>query len=504
MQRARLSRDNDTQQYPIWQPATAAHDAFANAIAHSPRLAQQRTLGPLAAASPRQVAQRQLATDLFGAAAIGPANRTGLPDPLKQGIEALSGVALDSVRVHYNSTSPAQLGAHAYAQGQDIHLAPGQERHLPHEAWHIVQQAQGRVAPTLRMANGAPLNDDARLEHEADTMGARALQGMADPAAPEKLSNHTAAAAGPVQRVGEDWIGPIAETLGIAAAAATQFVSYLLRTYPIPAIVLMLGGAGLAAAYARYRRKDEDESGRGPGGGSESESESESESGSESESKSESESESKKSESESESETASEDAENTDDFRWVGKKAVRARGKLSPYRKAAWDEFVRLGPPVNPKKKSSKPKKKKNWNEEIVKSKRKAQADSVALVPKSAPYKPYKAIPITGSTPFFVNIEKRAEGTKSSSLSGKSGTKPLAVVYGHHGAASYNASALAEVHVHFNDDDPVDSHTGAHVKVGTAYPHSWGSGNASGQADLAGILDEGFHGDAWTRLQTYR
>ena len=27
----------------------------------------------------------------------------------------------------------------AYAQGSDIHLAPGQEQHLPHEAWHVVQ-----------------------------------------------------------------------------------------------------------------------------------------------------------------------------------------------------------------------------------------------------------------------------------------------------------------------------------------------------------------------------
>jgi len=50
--------------------------------------------------------------------------------------------------VHYNSDKPAQLQAHAYAQGTDIHLASGQEKHLPHEAWHVVQQKQGRVKPT--------------------------------------------------------------------------------------------------------------------------------------------------------------------------------------------------------------------------------------------------------------------------------------------------------------------------------------------------------------------
>lgn len=108
---------------------------------------------------------------------IGPPNRTGLPDRLKTGMEALSGIALDDVRVHRNSTRPAQLQAHAYAQGTDIHLAPGKEEHLPHEAWHVVQQMQGRVRPTARGAGNVPLNNDIALEGEADTMGARAARG---------------------------------------------------------------------------------------------------------------------------------------------------------------------------------------------------------------------------------------------------------------------------------------------------------------------------------------
>jgi hypothetical protein len=102
-------------------------------------------------------------------------NNTGLPDNLKAGIEALSGMSLDHVKVHYNSDQPAQLNALAYAQGSDIHLAPGQEQHLPHEAWHVVQQAQGQVRPTLQLRNGVPVNDDARLEREADVMGGRAV-----------------------------------------------------------------------------------------------------------------------------------------------------------------------------------------------------------------------------------------------------------------------------------------------------------------------------------------
>lgn len=98
-------------------------------------------------------------------------NNTGLPDNLKAGIESLSGYSMDDVKVHYNSAQPAQLQALAYAQGTDIHVAPGQERHLPHEAWHVVQQKQGRVKPTMQLKGKVNVNDDAGLEKEADTMG---------------------------------------------------------------------------------------------------------------------------------------------------------------------------------------------------------------------------------------------------------------------------------------------------------------------------------------------
>lgn len=97
-------------------------------------------------------------------------NNTGLPDNLKTGIENLSGFSMDDVRVHYNSDKPAQLQALAYAQGTDIHIAPGQEKHLPHEAWHVVQQKQGRVQPTMQL-QGVNVNDNEGLEREADRMG---------------------------------------------------------------------------------------------------------------------------------------------------------------------------------------------------------------------------------------------------------------------------------------------------------------------------------------------
>lgn len=130
-----------------------------------------------------------------------PANRTGLPDALKAGVEALSGYSLDDVRVHRNSSAPAQLQAHAYALGADIHLAPGQERHLAHEAWHVVQQKQGRVQATAQLESGVSINGDARLEREADTMGARAASFA--PAEVQREGRPSAAADLPVvQRVG--------------------------------------------------------------------------------------------------------------------------------------------------------------------------------------------------------------------------------------------------------------------------------------------------------------
>jgi hypothetical protein len=54
---------------------------------------------------------------------------------LRAGLEAASGMDFSDVRVHRNSPLPAQINALAYTRGNDIHLGPGQERHLAHEAW---------------------------------------------------------------------------------------------------------------------------------------------------------------------------------------------------------------------------------------------------------------------------------------------------------------------------------------------------------------------------------
>lgn len=124
--------------------------------------------------SRRQTAETKRLAQLQRAPAAD--NSNGLPQQLRVGIEALSGMDMSDVVVHRNSARPAQLNSLAYAQGREIHLGSGQERHLPHEAWHVVQQAQGRVRPTTQLRDGVQVNDDLSLEHEADVMGARAVR----------------------------------------------------------------------------------------------------------------------------------------------------------------------------------------------------------------------------------------------------------------------------------------------------------------------------------------
>jgi|GEM_PF-5382157 len=144
---------------------------------------------------PDAVAQRKLREALTNSARVKQlkANNTGLPDNLKSGIENLSGISMDHVKVHYNSSKPAQLQAHAYAQGNEIHLAAGQEKHLPHEAWHVVQQAQGRVKPTMQMKGNVQVNDNTGLEKEADVMGSKAqAQGVIRSDDSSQLTPHVA------------------------------------------------------------------------------------------------------------------------------------------------------------------------------------------------------------------------------------------------------------------------------------------------------------------------
>lgn len=160
------------------RPQVAAQQAMQTAANNSMRMEKLKSLQD---ASDRQALARQTSLNISGGS-IHPQpvqrkeNKTGLSDQLKTGVEALSGISLDDVKVHRNSDQPAKFHAHAYAQGTDIHLAPGQEKHLPHEAWHVVQQKQGRVKPNVQLKGKLIINNEPDLEQEADTMGHRALR----------------------------------------------------------------------------------------------------------------------------------------------------------------------------------------------------------------------------------------------------------------------------------------------------------------------------------------
>jgi hypothetical protein len=141
-------------------------------------------------------------------------NRTGMPDRLKAGLERLSGLDMSGVRVRYNSAKPAQLNALAYTQGQEIEVGPGQERHLPHEGWHVVQQMKRRIKPTMQ-AKGVAISDDPALEREADLMGEIAAAKQSSDSLPASQGRSETNAAGlSSQSVGPTGEMPIMRKLG--------------------------------------------------------------------------------------------------------------------------------------------------------------------------------------------------------------------------------------------------------------------------------------------------
>ena len=99
-----------------------------------------------------------------------------VPVEMQAGIDRLSGVPMDDVAVHRDSSEPAKLDAKAFAKGNQIHLGPGQEKHLAHEAWHVAQQKQG-LAPATGEMGGAAINADPALEDDAHHQGAALAAG---------------------------------------------------------------------------------------------------------------------------------------------------------------------------------------------------------------------------------------------------------------------------------------------------------------------------------------
>lgn len=116
------------------------------------------------------------------------ANKTGIPVGLKERMETASGISLSDVKIHYNSDRPAKVGALAYAQGDHVYMGRGQERYLPHELGHVIQQRMGIVKPTT-YNQGLAVNDAPRLERQADEIGRGVVQRIRGPVGDGKASN---------------------------------------------------------------------------------------------------------------------------------------------------------------------------------------------------------------------------------------------------------------------------------------------------------------------------
>lgn len=121
------------------------------------------------------------ASDPIAAPPITPARAPGggspLPGETRGRMERLFGADFGAVRVHQGEAAE-RAGAQVYAQGADLHFAPGRFEPqggalLGHELAHVVQHAEGRApGPQAKGAGGDPA-----LEREADEMGARVARG---------------------------------------------------------------------------------------------------------------------------------------------------------------------------------------------------------------------------------------------------------------------------------------------------------------------------------------
>jgi hypothetical protein len=432
-------------------------------------------------------------------------NKTGLPDNLKSGIENLSGYAMDDVKVHYNSDKPGKLQAHALAQGSNIHVAPGQEKHLPHEAWHVVQQKQKRVVQTFSY-NGVGINDDKSLESEADVMGAKAASNDALVSG-EPAQLKEAEADGPAQLLLEEVVQKIVAVLGISTVAALAFGSWLIGTVGI----LAIGGVWysrekLNAYFATFnaeQKKKEDSGGAAKGGAAEKGGSAPKSSGG----------------------AAKDPFEVIIDAKGLPKVKRDKSVKMTAEQQERFDELVlatnkdrmELKPKKVPSAKSAPSRSKASGGAGSKAAKarhretmNRLQAEREAMEADDGGGAPqtHRRVGLAAGGAFHVDLFNRAAGTKSRGLAaaaaGGGANKPLAVVYGKYEDAAGDKWD-AEVHVHFNDNNPINSHTGAHVKFddGTYARGSWRAGNASASADLAEILNTGFGGDRWKNQGTY-
>lgn len=169
-------------------PATQEKSAASNhSQPISPSLVQRKASHPSQLLSLQkilgnQAIQRMLSTSpVQKSENLSTGSGRSLPLPTQEKMEKSFREDFSDVRIHSESAVASQIGAVAFAQGNDIHFAPGTyqpetqsgQQLLGHELTHVVQQRQGRVQPTLPDSS-LPINDDPSLEAEADHFGSLA------------------------------------------------------------------------------------------------------------------------------------------------------------------------------------------------------------------------------------------------------------------------------------------------------------------------------------------
>lgn len=107
-----------------------------------------------------------------------------LPEPVQTQMGQAFGADFSTVQLHTDSAAAGQIGARAFARGEEVHFAPGNFRPdtldgrsmIGHELAHVVQQRRGGVRSTGQ-AFGVEINDQPELEQDASRLGAAAARG---------------------------------------------------------------------------------------------------------------------------------------------------------------------------------------------------------------------------------------------------------------------------------------------------------------------------------------
>ncbi|MCU0350633.1 MAG: DUF4157 domain-containing protein [Flavobacterium sp.] len=107
-----------------------------------------------------------------------------MPEEVQAKMENSFGEDFSNVAIHDNSTKADDMGAKAFAQGKDVHFAPGEfqpnskegQELIGHELTHVVQQKEGKVHGG-EVHGKDMVNQNPALEKEADDAGKLASEG---------------------------------------------------------------------------------------------------------------------------------------------------------------------------------------------------------------------------------------------------------------------------------------------------------------------------------------